>query len=676
MAVMEVLHAMFGLVRSPVATTALQVFSRLNLIWTYTNAFEECQAHWSLYLMVGSWALVEVPRYLFYAFNLYMDNVPFPLFFVRYNAFMLLYPTGISGEMLQMYTALGPLATWWPLGYKLTLSLLVVYLPGGPFMIASMFGQRARASKKRAAALGSNNAKKAAPSGLLFPTSSKGDRSTTEAGRAIFADALKAVSADLAAAASRERNWRFGYPRHVIATVEAGFQSDDAALKIARAGLDSAMQRFEFVRDGTSMSLAQAMATIESTFHTGVVQGTQARTAPKLSVPYKKSSLSEQALLEQLNKWAQYGTIEPSCRDAIAAVVEHPEWMDLSDRYFVLLGAGSAMGPLETLLDLGANIIAVDLDRPNIWERLINRTRKSSGSITFPLKMPQKDCATDADLFAAAGCNLCTQTPEIKNWVASVHTDKHLTIGGYAYLDGALHVQLSLAMVAIMEGVSKAGRDVSMAFLCSPTDVFLQPEDAVAAVAANAKAAPAWQSAVKALCCGKALLPNTRRPANGFTAINGLIVPQGPNYALAKRLQHWLAMLARADGHIVSSNIAPSTATASVVHNSQFAAAFGGMHHFKPMEIFYQQTSNAVMCALLIHDLRNPDAASHPGTKLRNPLELFSKGAFHGGIWRGAYRFSSIGVVSASVFYLSHYALQAVVGLGGVAAYTMWLFNN
>ena len=31
-----------------------------------------------------SWALVEVPRYLFYAFNL-MDSVPYPLFWLRYR---------------------------------------------------------------------------------------------------------------------------------------------------------------------------------------------------------------------------------------------------------------------------------------------------------------------------------------------------------------------------------------------------------------------------------------------------------------------------------------------------------------------------------------------------------------------------------------------------------------
>ena len=57
----------------------------------------------------------------------------------------------------------------------------------------------------------------------------------------------------------------------------------------------------------------------------------------------------------------------------------------------------------------------------------------------------------------------------------------------------------------------------------------------------------------------------------------------------AKRLQQWRAILARDAGCTVSINIAPATATQSVVHNKSFAAAYGGMRAFKPMEIFYQE---------------------------------------------------------------------------------------
>jgi hypothetical protein len=47
-------------------------------------------------------------------------------------------------------------------------------------------------------------------------------------------------------------------------------------------------------------------------------------------------------------------------------------------------------------------------------------------------------------------------------------------------------------------------------------------------------------------------------------------------------------------------------------------------------QVFHQDTSNAVMAALLIHDIRNDKAAANPANKLRNPLELFTYGSFHG----------------------------------------------
>ena len=58
--------------------------------------------------MVAAWACVEVPRYLFYAVNLFASGphkIPMPLFWLRYTLFVVLYPAGISGELLQMWHA-------------------------------------------------------------------------------------------------------------------------------------------------------------------------------------------------------------------------------------------------------------------------------------------------------------------------------------------------------------------------------------------------------------------------------------------------------------------------------------------------------------------------------------------------------------------------------------------
>ncbi len=81
-----------------------------------------------------------------------------------------------------------------------------------------------------------------------------------------------------------------------------------------------------------------------------------------------------------------------------------------------------------------------------------------------------------------------------------------------------------------------------------------------------------------------------------------------------------------------------------------------------------QETSNAVMAALLIHDIRNKNGVAQPSYKLSNPLELFSigshsftsphqhissffylilpfshSGGFHGGNWRTAYTMNTLG---------------------------------
>jgi hypothetical protein len=139
---------------------------------------------------------------------------------------------------------------------------------------------------------------------------------------------------------------------------------------------------------------------------------------------------------------------------------------------------------------------------------------------------------------------------------------------------------------------------------------------------------------MRLLSSNKYLRNNTEKPVPGkggdYYLVNGA---QGPNYALAKRLQHWRAIVARSKGCTVSSNIAPSTSTASVVSNRTFAWAYEGMPYFRPYEIFAPETSNAVMSALLFYDLNEPSSVANAKTAVDNPNQLFSYGSFHGGLW-------------------------------------------
>jgi hypothetical protein len=194
--------------------------------------------------------------------------------------------------------------------------------------------------------------------------------------------------------------------------------------------------------------------------------------------------------------------------------------------------------------------------------------------------------------------------------------------------------------------------DVSLAFLATPTDVFAVPAEAVEhATRAYREPSTAMRLTRPALrtVSGGRLLRRNYAPASNPGINDSLVPQQGPNYALAKRLQRWRATVARRDGVRVSLNIAPPTRTRSVVKNRALASAYAGAHRFG-IEVFEPATSNTLMAALLVHDLRSAPAAPLP------PWREEARQAVHGGLWRAAYDpRSALG-------------LAVVLGLGGARA--------
>ncbi|TMW69511.1 hypothetical protein Poli38472_001667 [Pythium oligandrum] len=159
MAAMEIIHAALGFVRSPLGSTLIQVSSRLWLVWAINELCPISRYQIGFPLMVLSWGLVEVPRYSFYALNLY-NLVPSFLFFLRYHLFMVLYPSGVAGEVLCLISALpylqtGVYAIQMPNAHNVAISLytvvlmsIVTYIPGLPVMYGHMLTQRNRAYSK------------------------------------------------------------------------------------------------------------------------------------------------------------------------------------------------------------------------------------------------------------------------------------------------------------------------------------------------------------------------------------------------------------------------------------------------------------------------------------------------------------------------------------------------
>lgn len=161
LAVVEIYNSATGLVGSPLLTTVMQVASRLLVVLGVWTLLPEAPGNASYaYITVHiAWGLAEVVRYYFYATNLMSQQqgnpttVPPTLEWLRYNAFLVLYPLGISSECYMIFYAVGAAAAREGVffaAYALFLCLtLVLYVPGTVVLFSHMLKQRAKFNAQR-----------------------------------------------------------------------------------------------------------------------------------------------------------------------------------------------------------------------------------------------------------------------------------------------------------------------------------------------------------------------------------------------------------------------------------------------------------------------------------------------------------------------------------------------
>ena len=483
--------------------------------------------------------------------------------------------------------------------------------------------------------------------GVAFPLVN-GSRSTTATGQGVFADAARAASPALAQTIEAERDWRNNYLEHARSLLEASLTTIHHPIDLPLSGLQSLHDRFVFVRDGEDLPLSSAIGTADGDRISSVsIAGTADAPEPGLSVPYKGGRLHGDTLHRQLDTWVDSGIAEPTFAEAIRSVMAHDDWLDLSDQTFVILGAGAEMGPLHSLSRWGATVVPVDLPRPDLWRRILSTVRSGTGRAVVPVTQAVPGDPDDDAVAEAAGVDLITKMPELATWLAAM--DGPLTVGNYVYADGATHVRVSMAVDAIAQHLLTKRDDISLAVLATPTDVFTVPEDAVVSsqhAYRGRRSTGIVKAATRTATGGRLFAPNyteTITTGDGLRVgiADCLVKQQGPNYALAKRLQRWRATVAREQGVATSINVAPPTRTRSVLKNRALAAAYAGAHRFG-VEVFDPSTSNTLMAAMLVHDLRNPKSVAQPGTVLEHPHELFYSGANSGGLWRNPHAARSV----------------------------------
>jgi hypothetical protein len=475
--------------------------------------------------------------------------------------------------------------------------------------------------------------------GVIFPVTADGHRSTSALGRAVVADALARTDPAGARAVSREANWRSGYLAHFRRLIVAGLPSRQAAVAVARDGLASLHGRMRMACPGEPEAGLGALVSAPARHELTAVPVPGGGTAEReLAVPYRGERLTGSALLRQLDAWVAAGVIESSCADAVRAVAASPEWLAVPGRTVVVLGAGAEVGPLPVLLSWGARIIGIDLSGPAIWDRVLETAQRSGGTLLVPVAdaKPGPDGPYSGEdlgpLARRAGFDLTTDVPAVADWLAGV--DGPLVLGNYVYADGAANVRVASAVDALTVRLLAERRDIALGFLATPTDVFAVPADAVAQSARAYAARPAMaklgRGLLQSLSGGRLLRP-AYPPGADPGICDSLVAQQGPNYALAKRLQRWRATVARDGGATVSMNVAPPTRTRSVTKNRVLAAAYAGAGRFG-VEVFEPATTKTLMAALLVHDLH---AAGDPATG--HPWQDEAHAAAHGGLWRTAY---------------------------------------
>jgi len=493
-----------------------------------------------------------------------------------------------------------------------------------------------------------------------------------------LAASVKDIDANASKSVLAEKNVRTGYTKHLVKNCELlahSFQQSDA---IAKAGLDAIHNVCVLTsHEGESVPLQTAMAQVPSLissnggFSVGVVTGNAASSgAGPLRVPYKGRFLEGHTLLSQLKEWHSRGIIEQDACNSIGPLAELAA-LDLTGHHFVCIGACSEMGPATKLLELGATVYAIDVPRQEAWRRLLQAAAASRGTLVVPLKTGSSTPVSDVKLSLgtdlnedefskAAGCDILSQTPEVTAWILSQTEGNRFCLGSYVYLDGANFVRVVVAADAIMQSICALRPDTALSCLSSPTECYAVPAEAFREAERRQTSPPAgkvhrlWYASLRTASGGRYCEPAA--PACVVNTSEGPVYlrdsyvwMQGPNYAFAKQIQRWRMLVARSRGHTTSANLGPMTLTRSILSNALIGAGVKGATHFG-LEPFYSETSSALLCALLIHDLTCEHSAANPEKTLASPLLLFSENALHVGSWRAAFKTNSYTEVCALTY--------------------------
>jgi len=155
---LEAFHGLIGFTKSDAFTAGLQVFSRVALVQILNFSDSTAvDATWGK-LMLFAWSVTEMVRYSFFTTNLLGVKL-YPLLWMRYTFFIVLYPMGVTGELGNIWVSYDKLVKYSGSDPVLKITqaseslggfgfIVFLYALGLPFLYLHLLFQRGAQLKK------------------------------------------------------------------------------------------------------------------------------------------------------------------------------------------------------------------------------------------------------------------------------------------------------------------------------------------------------------------------------------------------------------------------------------------------------------------------------------------------------------------------------------------------
>lgn len=145
---LEVVHSAIGIVRSPLITAAIQVASRILVVWGVLYLFPSVGESVIFSTCMLAWSITEMLRYSYYVYGLVRPgSVPHWLTWLRYSAFFILYPLGAGSEWLLVLLSLPEAELYSPVYALFLKATMLIYIPGFYVMFTHVLAQRRKVFK-------------------------------------------------------------------------------------------------------------------------------------------------------------------------------------------------------------------------------------------------------------------------------------------------------------------------------------------------------------------------------------------------------------------------------------------------------------------------------------------------------------------------------------------------